>query len=131
MGAVRLGPGSRGGRVLVALALARDYLGVDSNQTSSSRTRKINRAEVGGANTRLGVRQLAARPRVDPVSRHVLGPVCETYAMGDLLYHAMDQGPDDHESRLLYAYTSVLASVCGAIEKRFGARVGRADSLKL
>ena len=103
MGAVRLGPGSRGGRVLVALALARDYLGVDSNKTSSSRTRKINRAE-------------PEEPTHDWESvswRHEWiqfpgmswGPCVRR--MGDLLYHAMNQGPDDHESRLLYGTSLV------------------------
>ena len=108
MGAVRLGPGSRGGRVLVALALARDYLGVDSNQTSSSRTRKINRggAEVGGANTRLGVRQLAARDSGSSYFPGMSWGPC-VRRMGDLLYHAMNQGPDDHESRLLYGTSLV------------------------
>ena len=115
MGAVRLGPGSRGGRVLVALALARDYLGVDSNKTSSSRTRKINRAEPAGANTRLGVRQLAAREWIQLLSRHVLGPVCETYGRSTLSRH----GPRPRRPRV-EAIVRYLASVCGAIEKNTG-----------
>jgi hypothetical protein len=44
--------------------------------------------------------------RVDPVSRHMSWGPC-VRRMGDLLYHAMDQGPADHESRLLYGTSLV------------------------
>ena len=119
MGAVRLGPGSRGGRVLVALALARDYLGVDSNKTSSSRTRKINRAEpeepTHDWESVSSVRPSWRHEWIQLLSRHVLGPVCETYGRSTLSRH----GPRPRRPRV-EAIVRYLASVCGAIEKNTG-----------
>jgi hypothetical protein len=114
VGAVRLGPGSRGGRVLVALALARDYLGVDSNKTSSSRTRKINRAEPEEP-THDWESVSWRHEWIQLLSRHVLGPVCETYGRSTLSRH----GPRPRRPRV-EAIVRYLASVCGAIEKNTG-----------
>ena len=112
MGAVRLGPGSRGGRVLVALALARDYLGVDSNKTSSSRTRKINRAEPEEP-THDWESVSWRHEWIQLLSRHVLGPVCETYGRSTLSRHE----PRPRRPRV-EAIVRYLASVCGARLKK-------------